>query len=118
MALNFCTFSRTSVLQSQREAIPGCNLNKSNQLFLLAQTPLVSTPALTSEAVLSFDHPAVQCLLEYFDKRFDAYNDKIERLLNDVNALQSQNHKLNQQMTHLNQRLANICEHQQEWRLL
>ena len=89
-------------------------VNRSNQLVLLALTPLSLTTPSTTGAVLSSDHFAAEHSHEYSDKRLDIYAEKIERLSNDVVAMKNQNDELNRQITYLKQYLPNIHQDQQE----
>jgi uncharacterized protein (UPF0335 family) len=84
------------------------NLNKSNQLVLLAQSPLPLTTSSTAEAVLSSDHMAAERSVEYFDKRFDALVEQIERLSSDDAAMRNQIDELIQENIGLKQHLVDI----------
>jgi len=56
---------------------------------------------------------AIERSFEYFNKRFDAHVEKIERLSSDNAIMVNQIDELNRQITDLKQRLDNICQDQQ-----
>lgn len=61
----------------------------------------------TNQDLLSSDYKNVDRLDEDFDKRFNAYTEKIEYLSNEVFTLKNQNEELNRQITYLKQHLNN-----------